>query len=108
MTIFLLVAVIVGLAVAATFMARWVDNDGGPRRPRKPRAKDSWSTDRPTRPYATLNTRVTESRAPLDPQYGRLIPTGKRANGDVRADPWWRGCGLVLAPGGGRPAAARA
>ena len=54
MTIFLLVAVIVGLAVATTFMARWVDNDGGPRRPRKPRAKDSWSTDRPTRPYATL------------------------------------------------------
>jgi hypothetical protein len=54
MTIFLLIAVIVGLAVAATFMARWVDNDGGPRRPRRPRAKDSWSTDRPTRPYATL------------------------------------------------------
>ena len=52
MTIFLLIAVIVGLAVAATFMAL-VDNDGGPRRHR-PRAKDSWSTDRPTRPCATL------------------------------------------------------
>jgi hypothetical protein len=54
MTIFLFIAVIVGLAVAATFMARWVDHDGGPRRPLLPRAKDSWSTDRPTRPYATL------------------------------------------------------
>jgi hypothetical protein len=54
MTIFLLIAVIVGLAVAATIMARWVDNDGGPRRPLLARARDTWSTDRPTRPYATL------------------------------------------------------
>ncbi|HEX2363380.1 MAG TPA: hypothetical protein VHI11_15030 [Jiangellaceae bacterium] len=55
MTTFLLIALIVSLAVAAaTAMARWLGDDGGPRHSPLPRAEDSWSIDQPSRPYATL------------------------------------------------------
>jgi hypothetical protein len=54
-TTFLLIALIVSLAVAAaTAMARWLGDDGGPRHSPLPRAEDSWSIDQPSRPYATL------------------------------------------------------
>jgi hypothetical protein len=55
MTAFLLIALIVSLAVAATTaLVRWLGDDGGPRRPRLQRFDDSWSNDQPSRPYATL------------------------------------------------------
>jgi hypothetical protein len=55
MTTFLFIALLVSLAVAAaTAMARWLGDDGGPHRPTAPRIEDSWSIDQPSRPYATL------------------------------------------------------
>jgi hypothetical protein len=56
MTTFLIIALIVSLAVAgATALAQWLADDGGPRRRSPfPRIEDSWSTDQPSRPYATL------------------------------------------------------
>jgi hypothetical protein len=55
MTTFLLIAVIVSLVIAgATALVRWLADDGGPHRPTLPRIEDSWSTDQPSRPYATL------------------------------------------------------
>jgi hypothetical protein len=55
MTTFLLISLIVSLAVAAaTAMARWLVDDGGPRRSSLPSIEDSWSLDLPSRPFATL------------------------------------------------------
>ena len=55
MTTFLFIALIVSFVVAAaTAMARWLVDDGGPRHPSLPNLEDSWSLDLPSRPYATL------------------------------------------------------
>ncbi|HJU98883.1 MAG TPA: hypothetical protein VJ644_12980 [Jiangellaceae bacterium] len=53
MTTLLIAALIVTLLVsAATAIATWLAEDGGPRPSRFHRAQDSWSSDLPTRPYA--------------------------------------------------------
>ena len=54
MTTFLLISLIVSFAVAAaTAMARWLADDGGPHRSPLPSIEDSWSLDLPSRPFAT-------------------------------------------------------
>jgi hypothetical protein len=55
MTTFLLISLFVSLAVAAaTALAGWLGDDGGPGGSPLPRLEDSWSLDQPSRPYATL------------------------------------------------------
>jgi hypothetical protein len=54
MTTFLLISLIVSFAVAAaTTMARWLADDGGPHRSPLPSIEDSWSLDLPSHPFAT-------------------------------------------------------